>query len=119
MFLFFFVFLSWSGNMSIKPSLGKLDLTMIVVSMVIGIGIFRTPATVAQKAGIESVFFGAWILGGLISLCGALTLPKLVPAFLLPVDFTKYFRLAIILYLHSCSTGRWLLSIHLVQLELH
>ena len=50
-----------------------LDLTMIVVSLVIGMGIFRTPVNAAQGAGEAWIFFAAWIGGGLIALCGALT----------------------------------------------
>ena len=63
--------------MSIKPKLGVFDLTMIIVSLVIGIGIFRSPAIVAQKAGSPLVFFIAWILGGVISICGALTFAEI------------------------------------------
>lgn len=50
---------------------------MIVVSLVIGIGIFRTPAIVAQSAGDSTIFFGAWLTGGLVSLCGALTFAEI------------------------------------------
>jgi len=50
---------------------------MIVVSLVIGVGIFRTPAVVAEKAGSEWIFFAAWIFGGLISVCGALTFAEI------------------------------------------
>ena len=58
-----------------KPSsrLNLFDLTMIVVSLVIGMGIFRTPVNVAKQAGSADMFFLAWIVGGLIALCGALT----------------------------------------------
>jgi APA family basic amino acid/polyamine antiporter len=57
-----------------SPSrLNLFDLTMIVVSLVIGMGIFRAPANVAQQAGSPDMFFLAWIMGGLIALCGALT----------------------------------------------
>ena len=45
---------------------------MIVVSLIIGMGIFKTPATVAAKSGIEFIFFAAWIIGGIITLLGAL-----------------------------------------------
>ncbi|CCH55384.1 amino acid transporter [Fibrisoma limi BUZ 3] len=58
---------------TIQPKLSAFDLTMIVVSLVIGIGIFRTPTLVAQSAQTPTVFFAAWIAGGLVSLCGALT----------------------------------------------
>lgn len=63
--------------MSIKPKLGQFDLTMIVVSLVIGMGIFRTPVEVAQKAGIPQIFFVAWIMGAIISLFGALTFAEI------------------------------------------
>jgi APA family basic amino acid/polyamine antiporter len=49
------------------------DFTMIVVSLVIGMGIFRTPVNVAKAVPNTWVFFACWILGGLIALCGALT----------------------------------------------
>lgn len=63
--------------MSIKPKLGQFDLTMIVVSLVIGMGIFRTPVEVAQKAGVPQIFFVAWIMGAIISLFGALTFAEI------------------------------------------
>lgn len=53
--------------------LNLFDLTMIVVSLVIGMGIFRTPVNVARQAGSGNMFFLAWIIGGLVALCGALT----------------------------------------------
>ena len=46
---------------------------MIVVSLVIGMGIFKTPATIAAKSGTPLIFFSAWIIGGIIALFGALT----------------------------------------------
>ncbi len=63
--------------MSIQPQLKRFDLTMIVVSLVIGVGIFRTPAMVASSAGKEWVFYAAWITGGIISICGALTFAEI------------------------------------------
>ena len=63
--------------MSIKPKLGLFDLTMIVVSLVIGMGIFRTPVEVAQKAQLPSIFFAAWIIGAVVSLFGALTFAEI------------------------------------------
>jgi APA family basic amino acid/polyamine antiporter len=50
---------------------------MIVVSLVIGMGIFRTPVEVAQKAGVPQIFFIAWIMGAIISLFGALTFAEI------------------------------------------
>jgi APA family basic amino acid/polyamine antiporter len=48
-----------------------------VFSLVVGIGIFRTPALVAGAAGGTALFFTAWIAGGLISLIGALTFAEI------------------------------------------
>src|SRR5687767_4245181 len=59
--------------MKSSSRLNLFDLTMIVVSLVIGMGIFRTPVNVAKQAGSADMFFLAWIAGGLIALCGGLT----------------------------------------------
>jgi len=56
-----------------KKQLSLFDLSMIVVSLVIGMGIFRTPVNVASKAQIPELFFLAWIVGGFVAICGALT----------------------------------------------
>src|SRR5882762_551962 len=56
-----------------KKQLNLFDLIMIVVSLVIGMGIFRTPVVAAARAGTPFIFFLAWTLGGVIALCGALT----------------------------------------------
>lgn len=63
--------------MSIKPRLSRLDLTMIVISLVIGMGIFATPSDTAREVGNEWVFLGAWVFGGVVSLCGALTFAEI------------------------------------------
>ncbi len=49
------------------------DFTMIVVSLVIGMGIFRTATDSAASALNPTIYFAAWIVGGLVALCGALT----------------------------------------------
>ena len=58
--------------MKITNKLRFFDITMMVISLVIGMGIFRAPATVALRAGNETLFYAAWILGGIIAMCGAL-----------------------------------------------
>ncbi len=60
-----------------RPLLSLFDLTMIVVSLVIGMGIFRTPHDVAHAAGTPLVFFSAWVFGGIIALFGALTFAEI------------------------------------------
>ncbi|MGI8952616.1 MAG: APC family permease [Chitinophagaceae bacterium] len=59
--------------MNPKQKLHLFDFTMIVVGLVIGMGIFRTAATSAKYALNPNIYFIAWIAGGLIALCGALT----------------------------------------------
>ncbi len=60
-----------------KDKLGAFSLTMIVISLVIGLGIFRTSKDVAGAALNPEILFAAWIAGGLISLCGALTFAEI------------------------------------------
>jgi APA family basic amino acid/polyamine antiporter len=52
--------------------LGTLDTTMLVVSSVIGSGIFLTPAAIAGLLPHPGLILGAWLVGGLLSLAGAL-----------------------------------------------
>jgi basic amino acid/polyamine antiporter, APA family len=59
--------------MSKHTKLTLFDFTMIVVSLVIGMGIFRTPVNVAHAVYTPFIFFASWIAGGVIALCGALT----------------------------------------------
>jgi basic amino acid/polyamine antiporter, APA family len=77
--------------MSIKPKLNRFDLTMIVISLVIGMGIFATPSEVAIKGGNAWIFFSAWIFGGLVSLCGALTFAEIGARFPVTGGFYKVF----------------------------
>ncbi|GAB3264385.1 amino acid permease [Larkinella harenae] len=73
----------------IQPKLSVFDVAMIVVSLVIGVGIFRTPAIVAQSAGSAGVFFAAWVAGGFVSLCGALTYAEIGARYHFPGGFYK------------------------------
>jgi len=75
--------------MAIKAKLTTFDTTMIVVSLVIGIGIFRTPAMVANATKTPFLFYTAWIMGGLISLLGALTFAEIGSRFPKPGAYYK------------------------------
>lgn len=57
----------------IEARLSTFDTAMVVFSLVVGIGIFRTPSIVAHAAGSTQVFFAAWVTAGCVSLIGALT----------------------------------------------
>ncbi len=61
----------------IDARLGTFDTAMVVVSLVVGIGIFRTPAIVARATGTPGFFLLAWGIGGLVSLVGALVFAEI------------------------------------------
>lgn len=61
------------NNTGKSNQLRLFDLTMIVVGLVIGMGIFRTATDAASASLSPTVYFAAWIAGGVIALCGALT----------------------------------------------
>ncbi|MEI6667055.1 MAG: amino acid permease [Acidobacteriota bacterium] len=56
-----------------KRSLTLLDLTLLAIGGSIGSGIFLTPATIAADVGSPWMILCVWMLGGLITLTGALT----------------------------------------------
>ena len=64
---------------------------MIFVSFVIGVGIFRSPVEVAQKAQLPSIFFAAWIIGAAVSLFGALTFAEIGSRYPVAGGFYKIF----------------------------
>ena len=51
--------------------LGLFDATMIVMGGIIGSGIFMNPAVVAQQVHTPTLILGAWLVGGVIAVCGA------------------------------------------------
>jgi basic amino acid/polyamine antiporter, APA family len=57
--------------------LGPLDATMIVVSGIIGSGIFINPYIVAQKVETPFLILAVWLAGGVIALCGAFVFAEL------------------------------------------
>lgn len=56
----------------LRRGLSLFDATMLCVSSVIGVGIFLTPGTVADLLPHPGIFLAAWLLGGMLSLAGAL-----------------------------------------------
>jgi len=77
--------------MQSKKQLSLFDLSMIVVSLVIGMGIFRTPVNVAAKAQIPELFFLAWIIGGVVAYCGALIYAEIGSRFPVTGGYYKIF----------------------------
>ena len=79
---------------STKPQLSLFDLTMIVIGLVIGLGIFRTASDSARASLTPTVFFSAWLVGGLIALCGALTYAEIGSRLPVTGGYYKIFAVA-------------------------
>lgn len=67
---------------------------MLAVGMVVGAGIFRSPALVAEAAGSSFWLFAAWIAGGVVTAIGALCYAELATAFPHPGGDYHFLRLA-------------------------
>jgi len=67
---------SESGE-GLKRQLGLFDATMIMVGIVIGSGIFLTTGIMAESLPSAGLILLAWLVGGLLTLCGALIFAEL------------------------------------------
>ena len=63
-----------------QPTLRLREAVAIIVGIVIGAGIFKAPSLVAQFTGSPGWMLAAWVLGGVISLVGALCYAELAAA---------------------------------------
>jgi len=57
--------------------LGVTHAASVVIGIIVGSGIFLVPADMMQAAGSAWVVFLAWVVGGVFSLCGAITYAQL------------------------------------------
>jgi len=64
-----------------RGSLSALDGAILVVGVVLGVGIFRSPSVVALNAGSGTLYLGLWLLGGVVMLLGALCYAELATAY--------------------------------------
>ncbi len=80
--------------MTSKNKLGLFSLTMIVIGLVIGTGIFRTSKDAAEAASTPTVFFAAWIVAGLVAICGALTYAEIGSRYPVTGGYYKIFSYA-------------------------
>ncbi len=98
-----------------KPALAFVDAIAIIVGIVIGAGIFETPALVAANAESETVLMLVWLSGGAISMVGALCYAELATAYphaggqllLSQACLWQSFRLFVCLGAHDSHTN-WL-----------
>src|SRR6185436_20003933 len=65
------------ADVELKRQIGLYAATAITVGNIIGSGIFRSPHSVAQEITSFGLVILAWILGGVLSICGSLVLTEL------------------------------------------
>lgn len=68
--------------------LGPFDLALITFGAIVGSGIFRNPAGVAQAAHTPAIILAAWTAGGIVALAGAFVFAELLSRH--PVDGGLY-----------------------------
>jgi basic amino acid/polyamine antiporter, APA family len=66
-----------TGQPELLRSLGPWGAISIVVGTIIGSGIFLVPKTMVAEVGSPSMVLAVFVVGGLLSLCGALTYAEL------------------------------------------
>jgi APA family basic amino acid/polyamine antiporter len=66
---------------ALPRQLGLWSAVAVVIGSTIGSGIFRTPAGVTNRLPGPLPLMGVWVTGGLLALCGALTLAEVAGAF--------------------------------------
>lgn len=64
-----------------RQTLGLKDATAIIVGLIVGAGIFKTPSLVAGFSASETMLVVWWVVGGLISVIGALCYAELSTAY--------------------------------------
>jgi amino acid transporter len=60
-----------------RPTLTVFDAVAMIVGIVIGVGIFKAPSIVAGNVATPAAFIALWLIGGAISLVGALCYAEL------------------------------------------
>lgn len=64
-----------------QANLSVLDGVSMMIGIIVGIGVFKTPALVAANVGSEAAVLGLWLLGGAVTLVGALVYAELGAAY--------------------------------------
>ena len=74
---------SWIGSPTVTPTpaLSTFDAIALIVGIVIGAGIFVTPALVASHTGDAAALLTAWAVGGIVALAGALCYAELATTY--------------------------------------
>src|SRR6266581_1538699 len=65
------------GGASLERRLGPVDAAVVVISNVIGVGIFTTPTFVATIVPNSRAIVAVWVIGGALAFVGALAYAEL------------------------------------------
>ncbi len=84
--------------MSLRREITLFDAVLLIIGNVVGAGIFTTSGFLAGELPDPFLFVGIWILGGALTICGALTYAEL--AAMLPLSGGDYQYL-------KAAYGRW------------
>jgi len=68
----------FSEDTDLKRDLGLIEAVSIVISRIIGSGIFRTPAPIMALVASTALFGTVWVIGAIITLFGAVCYAELV-----------------------------------------
>ena len=68
----------FTENTELRRELGLSESLSIVINRIIGSGIFRTPMPIMMLVASISLFYGVWIVGGIVTLLGAFCYAELV-----------------------------------------
>jgi len=68
---------AFTEDTEMKRDLGLMEAVSIVISRIIGSGIFRTPAPIMALVASTSLFGLVWVLGGLVTIFGAVIYAEL------------------------------------------
>ena len=67
--------------MQLKRRLNLFDATLLVIGNVVGAGIFTTSGFLAGELPHPLLFVAIWVIGGFLTLCGALTYAEMAGMF--------------------------------------
>src|SRR5262249_26727480 len=76
-----------------SPDYGLALATFVVISSMVGVGVLTTSGYTVAAVGSNQLMLGLWLVGGIVALCGALTVAELAAA--LPASGGGY------VYLHE------------------
>ena len=80
--------------MQLNRRLSLVDAILLIIGNVIGAGIFTTSGFLASELPHPWLFIGIWLLGGLLTLCGALTYAELAGMYPLAGGDYQYLKAA-------------------------